>query len=54
MASDVTVEIDPGTFDDRADMFMYKVVLDSTFTGKIINLKVKAANVLGETESRSM
>jgi hypothetical protein len=54
VASDVYIEVDPSTFESRPDMFQYTVVLDSSFTGKIINLKVRASNALGFTESRSM
>jgi hypothetical protein len=54
VASDVYIEIDPSTFDSRPNMFDYTVVLDSSYTGKIINLKVRASNALGFTESRSM
>jgi len=36
--SSVNIPIDPTTFNDRSSLFSYVVTLDSTFTGKNLNV----------------
>ncbi len=49
----MNIPIDPDNFVSRRDLFSYLVILDSTFTGKIINVKVIAYNSMGSVTSRS-
>lgn len=51
--SDVDIPIDPASFNSRQDLYQYDVVLDSTFTGKKINVKVTAVNAMGSVTSKS-
>lgn len=51
--SDVTIPIDPESVASRTYLYQYDVVLDSTFTGKFINVKVEAYNAMGYTTSRA-
>lgn len=51
--SDVDIPIDPTDVPNRPDLYQYNVVLDSTFTGKNINVKVTAINAMGSVTSRS-
>jgi len=51
--SDVNVPIDPASVASRPDLYQYNVVLDASFTGKSINVKVQANNIMGSVVSRA-
>ena len=50
---DVDIQIDPNGVSKRNHMFEFDVVLNSSLTGKFINVKVQAFNAMGFTTSRA-
>jgi hypothetical protein len=51
--SNVNIVIDPVAVAIRPDPYSYTVTLNSTMTGKFINVKVMANNSMGSTTSRA-
>jgi hypothetical protein len=51
--SDVDIPIETASVASRPDLYEYTVVLDSSFTGKYINVKVTAINAMGSITSKS-
>ena len=51
--SDVNIPIDPDAVALRDDRYKFNVVLDQTFTGKSLRVKVEATNVMGSIISRA-
>lgn len=51
--SNVDTPVDPTTFDSRQHLYQYEVAMDSTYTGKKINVKVVARNSMGFVNSKS-
>lgn len=52
--SDVNIPIDVASFASRPNLFSYDATLDSSFTGKKINIKIQAINAIGSVTSKSV
>ena len=50
---EVSIPIDPDEVALRTDRYKFTVVLDETFTGKSMRVKVEASNVMGSVTSRA-
>ena len=51
--SEVNIKIDPDQVQNRPYLFLYEVQLHQNLTGKEINIKVAALNVMGNVTSRA-